>query len=88
MDKYVYSVQFLDQQLELRVAVPENESKDHEKTLYWLTHIFFPKFSKWAINDKGSKPVISSLSHVCVKMYCQLYSRLKEKYVKSLMDVS
>lgn len=88
MDKYVYGVQFTDQQLELRVAVPENECKDHEKTLHWLTHIFFPKFFKWAVNDKGSKPVISSLSHVCVKMYCQLYNQLKEKYAKSLMDVS
>lgn len=88
MEKYAYGVQFTEQLLKLHVAVPENESTDHEKTLYWLTHTFFPKFYKWAINDKGSKPVISSLSHVCVKMYCQLYGRLKEKYAKSLMDVS
>lgn len=88
MDKYAYGIHFANNQLELRLAVPKNESKGDEKTLHWLTDIFFPKFVNWAINDKGSKPTISSLSHICVKMYCHLYNRLKEKYAKSLMDVS
>lgn len=88
MDKYAYSVSYVDQQLELRLAVPVNETKDDAKTLHWLTDTFFPKFFNWAINDKGSKPTISSLSHICIKKYCDLYGQLKEKYAKSLMDVS
>lgn len=90
MDKYAYGISMADGQLELRLAVPENETKtkDDGKIISWLTETFFPKFFNWAINDKGSKPTISSLSHICVKKYCDLYSRLKEKYAKSLMDVS
>jgi len=88
MDKYAYSIQHLDKQLELCYAVPNKESKFDEKTLFWLTDVFFPKFLNWMVNDKGSKPTISSLSHVCIKMYCHLYNQLKEKYAKPLMDVS
>lgn len=87
MDKYAYSIHFVDEQLELRLVVENNEFED-EKTIHWLTEIFFPKFFNWAKNDKGSKQTISSLSHVCVKMYCHLYSQLKEKYAKQLIDVS
>lgn len=88
MEKYAYGIHFTNDHLELRFGVPENECYGDGKSLHWLTDIFFPKFINWAINDKGSKPTISSLSHVCVKMYCPLYNRLKEKYAKSLMDVS
>lgn len=88
MQKYAYGISFVDQQLKLLFAVPENESNDDEKTFHWLTDVFFPKFFNWALNDKGSKPTISSLSHVCVKMYCHLYGQLKDKYAKALMSVS
>jgi len=85
--KYAYSVNFVDDWLELRLAMPSNQTMDDKKTLHWMTDVFFPKFFNWAINDKGSKPTISSLSHICVQMYCYLYSQLKEKYAKSLMNV-
>ncbi|KAE9534465.1 hypothetical protein AGLY_008555 [Aphis glycines] len=85
--KYAYGIYFVDDLLELRLATPSNHSLDDKKTLHWMTDVFFPKFFNWMINDKGSKPAISSLSHVCVQMYCHLYSRLKEKYAKSLMEV-
>lgn len=87
MEKYAYSIHFANEQLELRFASENNEFED-KRTLHWLTDIFFPKLFNWAINDKGSKQTISSLSHVCVKMYCHLYSQLKEKYAKPLIDVS
>lgn len=86
--KYAYGIYFMDDCLELRLATPSNQFSDDKKTLHWMTDVFFPKFFNWAINDKGSKPTISSLSHVCVQMYCNLYGRLKEKYAKSLMNVS
>lgn len=88
MEKYAYSIYFADEQLELRFAVTEDEPEKHEKTLYWLTEVFFPKFFNWAINEKGSTPSISSLSHVSVKMYFHVYNRLKIKYAQSLIDVS
>lgn len=88
MHKYAYSLSFVDEQLKLCIAVPNNEHKEDEKTLYWLTDVFFPKFYNWSMNDKGSKSMISSLSHVCINAYCQLYRQLKDKYAKSLMDVS
>lgn len=87
-EKYAYGIYFVDEQLELRIATPKNECVTDEKTLHWLTEVFFPKLFNWAINDKGDKPSISSLSHVCVKEYCHLYSVLKEKYAQSLIDVS
>lgn len=87
-EKYAYSICFADKHLELRVAAPKNEPINDEKTLHWLTEVFFPKLFNWAMNDKGAKTSISSLSHVCVKKYCHLYSLLKEKYAQSLIDVS
>jgi len=85
--KYAYGIYFEDDWLELRLATLSNHSLDDKKTLHWMTDVFFPKFFNWAINDKGSKPAITSLSHVCIQMYCTLYSQLKEKYAKSLMEV-
>lgn len=90
MDQLAYAVDYVDGTLELRLAVPkddkENTNIDHSKTLFWLTNVFFPKFYKWAKNDRGLP--VSSLSHISVKKYCYLYNRLKETYAKSLMDVS
>lgn len=88
VEKYAYGIYFVDKQLELRVAVRENHFFKDEKTLHWLTEVFFPKLYNWAINDKGAKPSISSLSFVCVKKYFHLYSQLKAKYAQSLIDVS
>ncbi|VVC34615.1 tRNA (uracil-O(2)-)-methyltransferase [Cinara cedri] len=86
MEKYAYGIHFANDQLELCFAVPKNQCKD-EKTLHWLTDVFFPKFVNWAINNKGSKPTVSSLSHICVKKYCHLYNWMKEKYAASLIEV-
>lgn len=88
LEKYAYSIYFVDEHLELQFAVPENECEKHEKTLYWLTEVFFPKIFNWALNEKGSKSTISSLSHVSIKMYFHVYNRLKIKYAQSLIDVS
>lgn len=88
MEKYAYGICFVNQQLQLRLAVSKNESKVNEKTIHWLTDVFFPKFVNWVTNDRGSIPTVMSLSHVCIKMYSHLYSQLKEKYAKSLMNVS
>lgn len=74
--------------LELHLAVPANESEDLDRTICWLSDTFLPKFLKWAIHDKGSKPTIAPLSHVCVKKYCFLYHILKVKYAESLIEVS
>lgn len=88
MEKYAYSIDFVNEQLELRFAQLENKSENHEKTLYWLSEVFFPKFFNWAVHEKGSKSTISSLSLISVKMYFQLYNQLKAKYAQPLMDVS
>lgn len=87
-EKYAYSINFVDGQLELRFAELKENLNNVEKILYWLTDIFFPKFYNWAMNDKGSKSTISSLSQIYIKKYCHLYNELKEKYAKPLMDVS
>ncbi|XP_050436661.1 probable tRNA (uracil-O(2)-)-methyltransferase [Adelges cooleyi] len=87
LEPYVYSISFVDGQLELKLGTLENKPEIHEKSMFWLTELFLPKFTNWATNDKGSKSTIASLSQVCVKEYCHLYNRLKEKYAKALMKV-
>lgn len=87
-EKYAYSINLVNGQLELHLAVPSNESKDLEKTINWLSNVFLPKFLNWAKNDNGSKSTISSLTHICIKKYRNLYTLLKQKYVNELMKVS
>lgn len=88
-EKYAYSINFVNGQLELHLAVPSsNESEDLEKTINWLSNVFLPKFYNWAINDNGSKPTVSSLTHICIKRYRYFYTLLKQKYVDKLMKVN
>jgi len=86
-EKYAFGIYFVDNHLELRVAVEEYHYQNGS-ALHWLTEIFFPKLFNWAMNDKGAKPGISSLSYVCVEQYRQLYIKLKKKYAKDLINVS
>ncbi|EFA09658.1 probable tRNA (uracil-O(2)-)-methyltransferase [Tribolium castaneum] len=52
----------------------------------WLADKLFPKLMKWSENDISDDSVIKSLSLVAPSDYCTLYSELKVKYGRDLVE--
>lgn len=52
----------------------------------WLADKLFPKLLKWGENDIDETSIIKSLSLIVPNKYCELYSELKLKYGKSLVE--